>query len=182
MLRKLNSVENNETLKLVMMELQNQNQSEVQRVEREKQKVSQLSKNVTKLEKEIETMKNDHYLDCQKFKLVVANLEDEVEKSNEKLDQEVRKNSKLTKKVDANENSTQFLNEALEEEHDKCKMYQQKFLNFQKNETTMKKEQLILEDKMINLENEVSQLNVAVNFQYELRLKILKYFLCRTIF
>eukprot|EP00092_Neocalanus_flemingeri_P006732 GFUD01007272.1.p1 GENE.GFUD01007272.1~~GFUD01007272.1.p1 ORF type:complete len:950 (+),score=360.85 GFUD01007272.1:177-2852(+) len=167
--QKLKIIENDDTMQRVMEELRYQNQQETNRLKKEKEKVDRLSTDIHRLESEIESIKSTKYLDSQKMKLVVSNLEKEMKNESKCLKEEILRNKKLKKDLEEERNSGQLMQQELESQASQGRKERQK-MNEDRKKLVLLTESLDLEkekreDCERKLNKEARKQNEDINFK-----------------
>ena len=156
----------------------------------EKEKNEKLKSEIDFLKEEISSIKSNHHLDSQKMRLLVANMEKELQRETENRRDEVCKNDKLKLEIDEEQISVKnlkdqieilssklkhqkaksneeykknlILSEALEEEKIKMEECQRHF----SKENGLKSDNVQLNQKIQELESDlsilISQVNISV--------------------
>ena len=146
-----------------------------------------MSADILRLESEIESLKSSQYLDSQKMKLVVCNLEEELKNQSKGLKEELSRNKKLKKDLEEERTSGQSLQQELENQAGKGRKERQKMnedrkkivfltesLDVEKErreecerklnkEARKQNEELNLKDRMKDLEMDVTLLTKRVS-------------------
>ena len=90
----------------------------------ERENNESLKNEICKLQEEINSLKSCHYLDNQKMKLLIANLEDNLSKEAESAKIESSKNSQLKKNIDNERELVQILKQEVMTIQEKLKQEQ----------------------------------------------------------
>jgi len=96
---KLQKMENDDTLKNIIDELNDQHDQDVKKLSQEKETTSKLKTKIQTLEDDINSLKSSHHVEYQKMELLMSNLQSELTKESKNLQEEVHKNEKLKQEL-----------------------------------------------------------------------------------
>ena len=180
----------NDTMKTVIDELNNQHQLDNQRLAREREINSKLSAEINALQNQISSIKSSHHVDYQKMKLLISNLECDLTKETEMLKQEKNKTAILKHDLESERATIGRLRDDINKLTFRIKEEKKKFMDEEKQrkffEESLQEHKLILEncqkrlteashnkndnimlsEKLNDLESELSQLKKQVGLSY----------------
>ena len=115
----------------------------------ERENNESLKNEICKLQEEINSLKSCHYLDNQKMKLLIANLEDNLSKEAESVKIETSKNSQLKKNIDNERELVQILKQEVMTIQEKLKQEQMRCRDEEYHKETFEK---ALQEEKNNIE------------------------------
>ena len=135
----------------------------------EKEKNEKLKSEIDFLREEISSIKSNHHLDSQKMRLLVANMEKELTRETEHRKEEVLKTEKLKVEIEEEQSSIKQLKEKIENLYSKLKHEKKKSNEeYQKNQIlseTLEEEKIKMDDcqRQLSKESSLKTENIQLN-------------------